>query len=121
MALQVSLMGVMGRPGSQDGVGGPASSRGVSFGVDEPPNCGGTEGEPVGAAHVKPSPGTSALPPSGFSRSRRRGTSTTTALITEHVPTSVARTRDDTSRGREVRRCHCDLLNLDTFGAAPNR
>jgi len=54
MALQVSLMGVMGRRGSQDGVGGPASSRGVSFGVDEPPDCGGTEGEPVGAAHVNP-------------------------------------------------------------------
>ena len=121
MALQVSIMGVMGRPGSQDGVGRPAGSRGVSFGVDEPPDCGGTEGEPVGAAHVKPSPRTSVLPPSGFRRSRRRGTSTTTALIIVHDPLLVAMSGDKTTWARAIPRCRCDLLNLDTFGAAPNR
>jgi len=97
-------MGVMGRRGSQDGVGRPASSLGVSFGVDEPPNCGGTEGEPVGAAHVKPSPGTSVLPPSGFRRSRHGETSSTTALITGHDPLLVAMSGDKTTwtRGPEV-------------------
>ena len=114
-------MGVMGRRGSQDGAGRPANSRGVSFGVDETPNCGGTEGEQLGAAHLKPSPGTPALPPPGFRRSRRRVTSTTSALIIVHDPLLVAMSGDKTTWAREIPRCPCDLLNLGTFGAPPNR
>ncbi len=121
MALQVSLMGVMGLRGSQDGVCNPASSPGVNFGVDEPPNGGGTEREPESAANVKPSPGTSALPLSGFRRSRLGGTCSTTFLNTGQVPKPVAMSDDKTTWASAIPRCRRDLPNRDTFGAPPNR